>query len=564
MKRFGKVVLWVIAVLVVVELVSLTVSYFLRRIPLYTVLDVRIEGDIPERTPPDSLAELTGATTTVTDIVEALDRARTDRRISGVRVRVGPSTMNMGKMQEIREKIREFNRSGKFSVAYLEFATNGAYYIASSCQTIILLPKSELYLHGLMAETTFFKGALDKLGIVADLYHIGDYKNATNVFTETRFTPAHREATQVLLNDWYGEFLRGVAEGRSLKMQDAESAIRKGPFTSAEALALKLVDRVAYADEAREFVKQKNHGSESRLGLADYLERTERTGRSKLAVIYATGTIVPGTSGNGAWGEEVMGSDTIAEQFRRAREDDTVKAVILRVNSPGGSSFSSEAVRRAVEITRRAKPVVVSMSDVAASGGYWIAMSADRIIAEPGTVTGSIGVFTGKLNLLGLFHKLGLTKDYVATTENSTLDWPFQNYTPSQRASVERGMRDIYASFIRGVAEGRHMPLEAVDKIAQGRVWAGERARQLGLVDELGGLDTAIAAAKGLARIPAGEGVALELLPPRKPLFQRVLQLLAGVRAGGEPASLRSWLDGLEMLAREPAWAVVPELPRVQ
>jgi len=563
-KKLGKAILWVVAVLVGVELCAVVVSYFVRRIPSHTVLEVRIEGEIPEQASRDPLAELTGSVTTVTDIVEGLDRARTDPRITGIKVRVGPSTMNMGKMQEVREKIRDFNRSGKFSLAYLEFATNGAYYVASACQTLILLPKSELYVHGLMADSTFFKGALDKLGIVPDLYHIGDYKNATNVFTETKFTPAHREATQALLDDWNQEFLRGLAEGRGLTTGNAQTAIRNGPFSSEEALAAKLVDRVAYADEVRQLVRQKNHDNENRLSLPEYLERTERAGRSKLAVIYATGTIVPGRSGNSPFGDQIMGSDTIAEQFRHAREDRSARAVILRIDSPGGSAFSSEAIRRAVEITRRVKPVVVSMSDVAASGGYWIAMSANRVIAEPGTITGSIGVITGKLNLMGLYRKLGLSKDYIATTENATLDWPFQDYTPAQRRSVERGMREVYANFIHGVAEGRHLPVEAVDKIARGRVWTGERARQLGLVDDLGGLHKAIDVARELARIPASEGVTLEFLPPRKSLLERILELVASARVGSQAVSPRLWLERVELFAREPAWALAPEVPQVR
>jgi protease-4 len=565
MRKIGKVVLVLVAVVLLVEVVVLSVSYLSRRIQPNTVLTLRLEGEIEEQPPPDPLTEaLFGARLTVTDIVEALDRAETDPRITGIEVRVGASTLGVAKIQEIHQKIREFNRQGKFSVAYLEFATNRSYYLASACQTVILLPTSLFHVRGLMTSTTFLRGTLDKLGIYPDLYHIGDYKNAMNVFTEKKYTPAHREAEQTLLEDIYHQYLRGVAEARGLKLEEVQKALEKGPYTSQEALATKLIDRVAYADEARDLVKQKNRGSENRLGLDEYLRRTERRGGPKLAVIYATGTILPGRSGSSPWGGAVMGSETIAEQFRRAREDASIKAVILRVDSPGGVTFPSEIIRRELVVTKRLKPVVVSMSDLAASGGYAIAMSANRIVAEPGTITGSIGVVGGKLNLLGLYQKLGLSQDYLATSENSTLDYPFQNFTPAQRESILKYMRDIYGNFIQGVAEGRKMKVEAVDKIGQGRVWSGERALQLGLVDELGGLDAAITAAKALAKIPASERVRLIYLPPPKSLFETIRDLLDGMSVWTRGATLRRQLEYVEALARTPAWTLLPAVPEVE
>jgi len=567
MKKIGKFLLGLLVVVLALEIVGVTLRYFARRIPRHSVLTLRIEGDIPEEVPREALTQiLQGTPTTVTDMVEGLDRARTDSRIDGLEVRVGESSMNFAKMQEIREKIRQFNQSGKFSIAYLELATDGPYYVASACRTVMQLPRSMLYLRGMMASTTFYRGTLDKLGIYPDLYHIGDYKNATNVFTDKGFTPAHREATQALLADWYDEFLRGIAESRAMKPSQVAEVIQKGPFSSEEALAAGLVDRLGYGDEAGELVRQKSQGSERRISLQEYLHRTDREGRSKLALIYATGLIAPGRSR-----EEVMGSDTIAEELRRTRLDNEVKAVILRVDSGGGSASASEVIRREVELTRRRKPVVVSMSDVAASGGYWIAMSANKIVAQPGTITGSIGVLTGKFNLGGLYAKLGLSKDYVKTTANATLDYPFENFTPAQRNTILRLMHETYRTFIQGVAEGRRMPVEAVDKIGQGRVWTGERAHQLGLVDTLGGLDTAIDAAKELARIPSSEHVSLLRLPAPRSLLDNLLDLLSGEDTLEDMVAVRlgqlavpSWLRGLEALAHEPVWALLPAVPHVE
>ena len=565
MKTIGKVFVWLIAIVVALEVIGLAVSYFSKRIPKNTVLVMRLEGSISEEAPQDTLSELAfGQRTTIADIVEALDRARTDARITGLVVRVGQPLMGLAKMQEVRRKIREFNRSGKFSVAYLEFATNRSYYLASACQTVMLMPRSVLYVRGLMTSTTFYRGALDKFGVYPDLYHIGEYKNALNVYTEKKYSPPHREADLALLQDFQSQFVRGLGESRGMKPEEMEQTIARGPFTSEEALAAKLVDRLGYADESRKLVEEKNKGSDSRLSLHEYLRRTERKGRSKLAVIYATGTILPGHSSESPLGGPVMGSETIAEQFRSVREDESVKAVVLRIDSPGGAAFASEVIRREVEKTRSEKPVVVSMSDVAASGGYWIAMGADKVLAEPGTITGSIGVVAGKFNLMGLYEKLGLSKDHLETTANSTMDWPFQNFSPAQRASLLRLMNETYKDFVQGVAEGRKMEPAAVEKVAQGRVWTGEQARERGLVDELGGFNAAIDAAKQLAKIPKQEQVTLIYLPKPKPLLDRILDLMESASLVGGRASPGRWLQNLESLARTPAWTLLPAVPEVQ
>ena len=324
------------------------------------------------------------------------------------------------------------------------------------------------------------------------------------------------------------------------------------------------MDRLGYWEDARRFVEQQNHGYNRRIGLHSYLDRSTPESRTKLAVIYASGAIVPGRSSDSPLGEETMGSETIARQFRRVRQDDAIKAVVLRVDSPGGVAFSSEVIRHEVVLTRQSKPVVVSMSDVAASGGYWIAMSANRIIAEPGTLTGSIGVLTGKFNVQGLYQKLGLSEDFIATTGNSTLEYPFQNFTPQQRDVVMKNMRTTYQDFLQGVAEGRHMKVEDVDRIAQGRVWTGERARQLGLVDELGGLHTALTRARELARIPTGEKVSLVYLPERRSLLERLADRSGDDDTFAPTLSPRSWLRHLEILSGYPVWAILAGVPEVQ
>ncbi len=565
MKHIWKIIVVVVVIVVVVPVLAILGIIYARRVKPNTVLVVRIEDEIPERTPQNSLQDmLNGPSTTVTDITEGIERARTDPHITVLEIRVGETSMGMGKIQEIRDSIQAFNRARKLSVAYLEFATNRSYYLASACQTLDMLPKSEFHLHGMMASTTFMRGTFDKLGIYPDFLHIGEYKNATNVYTEKKFTAAHREATKGLVDDWYRQFVQGVAASRNLKPEEVEKLIAAGPYNSDAAPATGLVDRVAYGDDVRNFVDRKNHGYDRRISLHRYLDRTEKFAADKIAVIYAVGEIGPGRSATSPFGDEMMGSETIAQQFRRVRADDFVKAVVVRVDSPGGVAFSSEVIRHELELTKEVKPVVVSMSDVAASGGYWLAMSANRIIAEPGTITGSIGVLMGKFNVHGLYEKLGLSTDFVATSENSTLEYPFQNFTPAQREIVLRNMRGTYNDFLEGVAAGRHLKVGDVDKIAQGRVWTGERARQLGLVDELGGLHTAIARARELAKIPADERVSLLMLPPHRSFLERLLDFSDDDSVFAPTPSLQVWLGKLESMASYSVWAILPGVPEVQ
>ncbi len=565
MKRIGKIILLVLATFVAVVVVAIFGIIYSRRVKPHTVLVIRIEGEIPEETPQNSLQEIfNGPTTTVTDITEGIERARTDPHITAIELHVGETSMSMGKIQEIRDSIRSFNRARKLSVAYLEFATNRSYYLSSACTTLEMLPKSEFHLHGIMASTTFLRGTFDKLGIFPDFLHIGDYKNATNVYTEKKFTAAHREATKALVDDWYRQLVQGIAASRNMKPEEVEKAIAAGPYNSDDAPATGLVDRVAYGDELHDFIERKNRGYDRHISLHTYLDRTEKFTANKIAIIYAVGEIGPGRSAASPVGEEMMGSETIAQQFRRARTDDFVKAVVVRVDSPGGVAYSSEVIRHELQLTKQVKPVVVSMSDVAASGGYWLSMSANRIIAEPGTITGSIGVLMGKFNLQGLYEKLGLSTDFVATTPNSTLEYPLQNFTPEQRDLELKNMRETYHDFIEGVAEGRHMKVEDVDKIAQGRVWTGERAQQLGLVDELGGLHTAIARARELAKIPANEKVGLLSLPEHRSFFERLLAPSEDDSAFASTPSLHAWLGKLESLENYSVWTILPGVPEMQ
>ena len=559
-----QMVLGLLAV-IVIEIVVIGVMNFRNRIRPDTVLVVDVRGSVAEEAPRGFWEEVTrGRVKVMSDFLEAIDRAARDSRINGLVLRVGGGGMNMAKLQELRGKIREFNQSGKFSAVFLESATNRSYYLASACGSVTLVPQSILGIRGMMAESTFLRGTLDKLGIEADLYHAGDYKSASNLLTEKGYTKEHRESVDALLRDWYGEFLQGIAEGRELEVSRVASLVEQAPYTSREALEAGLVDEVAYRDQFDEKIKELNQGSENRASVGRYLARTDAEGDLKIAILYASGTIMTGESSEDPVLGTVLGSSTLSEQLKWVREDESFKAAILRVDSPGGSAVASEIIRREVELTQKEMPVIVSMSDVAASGGYWIAMGADRIVAQPGTVTGSIGVITGKLNLKGLYDKLGMSKDYVALTENATIEWAFQNYTRRQRVVVRRIMQEYYDAFKAGVSKGRKLSLEEVEKIAQGRVWTGERAARLGLVDELGGMDVALRWAKQLADIPEAERVRLVHVTTRKTMIEKIWDALGGVSAL-RPRSVRERFGRVTALAEEgPVWVLVPFLPEAR
>ncbi|MBI4462795.1 MAG: signal peptide peptidase SppA [Acidobacteria bacterium] len=547
-------------ILLLVGVVGLIVAGVLaQRVPAKTVLELKLSGPVAEEDWPNLNARFwEGEVTVFLDLLEALERARKDERIAGVSLEVQDVGMHFGKMQELRAKLAEFTASGKFCTAYLEEGDNRSYYLASACPEIYLTPTSMVSLTGLMGHATFLRGTLDKLRIYPDLYHTGEYKTAPNRYTEKRFTPADREVVTDLLTGWQGQMVEGITRGRKLEAAVVEQLLRDGPYLAQEALEKKLVDKLLYYDEYRDLLKEKAGAEKlNTVSAESYLERTSSPRGSKIAIVYATGEILSGKSGYAPSVGRYLGSDTVAGALRAARQDDAVKAIVFRVDSPGGSPIASEIIRREVVLAREKKPVVVSMSDVAASGGYWISMSANKIVADPGTVTGSIGVYFGKMNIKGFYELLGLSKDYVALTPNATIFYPFENFTPAQREVILKFMHDIYGNFLQGVSQGRGLPVEQVDRIAQGRVWLGAQAKELGLVDELGGLERAVAIAKQLAKIPAEESVEYEIYPRPKSPWQQLEEWLSVGSAGWTPP--RSWLDpSRSPLGREPVLVLMP------
>lgn len=508
-----------------------------------STLVVRPAGQLPEIIPSDVLGQLLGReNATVRGVVSSLRLAKRDPRITSVLLM--PSTLELpywGKVQELRDAVIDFRQSGKKVIALLEYGGDREYYLASAADRLFLLPTSALDLTGVATYEIFLRGALDKLGVFPDFLHIGEYKTAPNQLTEKSMTPAHREMSESISRDLYEQLVRGIAQGRKKSEADVRRLLDQGPFTAEDALEAGLVDELAYEDELGERVPE----------LRDSLKKEQRIEgstygrvnpssvgirpRNRIAVLFAVGTIVSGKSGFDPLNGDVVGSETFVEQIRRLRDDESIKAVVLRVDSPGGSAVASDVIWRELVKMRDAKPsrpFITSMSDLAASGGYYIAMPGQIIVAQPGTLTGSIGIYSGKAVMGGAFGKLGITAETVKSGENSDINSPFAPFTPGQRAKVMDFMQTFYRSFITKAAEARKTTPEAIDAVGQGRVWTGEQAKARGLVDELGGLDRAVAIAKERANIPADEDVELVPYPPRQTLYELLAEQLAGAPTG--------------------------------
>jgi protease-4 len=512
-------------------------------VPTSATLVLRPGGALPEVEPDDVVGQVLGReAVTVRAFVEALRTARRDPRIRTVLL--APSGLDLpywGKVQEMRDAILDFRKSGKSVTAFLEFGGEREYYLASAANRVFLLPSSSLDLTGVASYEVFLRGALDKAGVYADFVHIGDYKTAPNQLTEKGFTPAHREMAQSLNREMYEQLVAGIAEGRKKSPDDVRALLDRGPFTASAALAAGLVDELAYEDQLDDRVPELAESRSSRrIEGVDYQRiRPESVGfrpRSRIAVLYAVGTIVSGRSGFDGINGEVVGSDTMVEQIRKIRADRSIKAIVLRIDSPGGSSVASDVIWRELQITRednRSRPLIVSMSDLAASGGYYIAMPGDGIVAQPGTLTGSIGIFGGKLVVGGLLDKVGVTREAVTSGANAGIYSPFAPFTADQRVRVESFMQEFYDGFVAKVAESRKSTPDRIRAVAQGRVWTGRQALEHGLVDALGGLGVAVAMAKERANIPADEDVQLVVYPERRSFFDALSQQFGAAGSAG-------------------------------
>lgn len=573
-KGFRAFALAMVAVAAIVLIVGIAVVLS-RGVERGTVIELTISGPIMEERDTSLYGRLFQGDVTLTrDLTEMLRKARRDENVAGIMAVIRPFSAGPATVEELRNAVHEFRGSGKWAVAYMDgagelFHGTSAYWLASAFEDLTMPPAGDVNLVGVIATVPFLRGTLDKLGIYPDMHHIGPYKSAKNIYTEKGFTEAHRESTEVLVEDLYKGIVEGIARSRGRTEQEVMALIDRGPFTADEALEEGLLDRIGYYDEFREAVRDRAGGRLNLLKWGDYLDRRAgfAVGSRKIAVIHGTGTVVRGHSGFDPGAGFLMGSDTVAAAIRTAREDSSIEGIIFRIDSPGGSALASDVIWREADIARKDKPVVASFGDLAASGGYYVACSADRVIAEPSTLTGSIGVVYGKLVTGGLFEWLGLSFEEVQRGKNAHLWSELHPWTAVERQEfTQKFLSAIYDRFVTRVAEGRDMTPEGVDGVGQGRVWTGRRAKELGLVDELGGFDTAVRAVKELAEIPEEEDVTFVVLPEKEPWWKTLLgngetvasppPAAAKILQAARPFAIAAILDGEPALLSTTALAL--------
>jgi protease-4 len=530
--------------------------------------------------------------------LDRIEKARKDKNIHALYLRIDGLGIGWGKLDELTKAIADFRRAGKKVFAYVESGSTKDYLAALACDEICIPEASWLMLTGMRAEVSFYKDLFEKIGVQADILQMGDFKAAAEPFMRDSMSkPARKQLTSVL-DDYYEKSLvERIVRSRPRKKFTAEQVkkrIDEGPYTARRAVEVGLIDWTAYADDYRDHLKTvlKNENAADEINvLRDYGKakkedidfsnpfallkllaapaKAKTSSNPKIAVIYAVGAITTGKSEEGLFGAETVGSTTMLKAIRQAEEDPTVKAIVLRVDSPGGSALASDLIWN--ELKRSKKPIIASMSDVAASGGYYISMAARKIYAEPGTLTGSIGVVGGKLALGGAFDKIGIKTDVISRGANSGILSTEKPFSKSERKAMTALMKDVYDQFLDKALEGRKragksMTREQLVELAGGRIWTGRQAKANGLIDELGSLQDAIAAARALTNLPAGKEPELLLLPKSKNFLDTLLEDRLGSRAPAlrlphlvpELQRRLRGLDGLLQLRGEPVWLRLP------
>jgi len=499
-----------------------------------TYADIEIKGAYPEG------AQLPGLFGELHESLDAaiarLDKAANDEKIAGVILRIHDPSIGWAKMNTFRKAIARIQAKGKKVHAWLPDASNMDYVLASACDEVVMPEPGTLMLVGMRAEVSFYKGLFDLIGVKAEMLRVGEFKSAAEPYTRTSMSPEFRKEMEEILDDRFQMLVDAIASPRKLMADKVKAAIDEGPLTSKQAKVLGLIDRLAYEDELEASLAKQAEGKTFKVvkkygkkkadtdfsGLAGMMKMMEmlmgveqpkrKSTKPKLAIIYASGMIMTGKSSSDFLsGESTMGSDTMIKAIREANKDATVKAIVLRVDSPGGSALASDLMWH--ELGQIKKPFVVSMGDVAASGGYYISMGANRVFADPGTITGSIGVVGGKFALNGLYNKVGITTEVISRGRNSGVLSSTHGFSDGERDSMQRLLNDVYDQFVSKAAQGRKMDKVALEKLARGRVYTGSAALKLKLVDELGSLEDAIAYATKQSGVGPDEKLEHLMLP---------------------------------------------------
>jgi protease-4 len=558
---------------------------------------IKLSGSLGEA-PPSSDPLLGSISEHFKSKLDRIRKARKDNKVQALYLQLDGLGIGWGKLDELSRAIADFRKSGKKVYAYLESGDTKDYLVGLACDEVCAPESGWLMLTGLRAEVSFYKGLFEKIGVQADMLQMGDYKAAAEPFMRKKMSEPAREQLTSVLDDYFEKSLvqRIVRSrrGKEFTAEQVKKLIDEGPYTARTALKAGLIDRIAYADDYQDQLKTalkkqqkadtftliKDYGKEGKkevdlsnpfafFKLLAAPSKTRSSSHAKIAVIYATGVITTGKSEGGLFESETMGSTTMIEAIRQAEKDETVKAIVLRVDSPGGSALASDLIWN--ELKRSKKPIIASMSDTAASGGYYISMAARKIFAEPGTLTGSIGVVGGKLAIGGTFDKIGITTEVIRRGANAGILSADKPFTDSERKAMTTLMQDIYDQFVDKALAGRHkagkkMTREELVKLAGGRIWTGRQAKENGLIDQLGTLQDAIAAARALTDMPDDKEPELLQLPKTKGFLDSLLEEMGGLRAprlrmpalSPELQRKLRGLDGLLQLRGEPVWLMLP------
>ena len=542
-------------------------SYFLMdwgrpavTVPLHAYLEINLSGELQEIAPPDFFKNviLGIRPLSMNELWMNIRKAKADVRVEAILLRLNFLECDWAKVTELREAILDFRKAGKKAYAYIDEAPDfdKEYYLATACDRIILHPMGWLGINGIGGYVPFFKNALDKLGVRAEFEHVEEYKTTYNQFTEKGFTPAHKEMMESIYGDLFLHYIKAVASARKKSEEEVRGLIDRAFYQGENAVQAGLVDDLLYEDQLQNLLRS----GERKLGriTSDAYARVSPSSAGigigrKVALIYGVGPILSGESL-----PQSMGGATVARWIRQARQDASIAAIVFRVDSPGGSSVASDVIWREVFLAKKEKPFVVSMSDLAGSGGYWISMAAHKIVAQPQTLTGSIGVLTGKIDLSAFYEKLGLTAEKVVYGKEADIFSTFRPFSPEEKKIMKGEILWTYDQFLTKVAEGRNMTRDEVDAVGRGRIWTGSQAKEIKLVDELGGLTKAVELAKSLAGIARERDVRLVVWPKKRTFWESLLgrqapESLFDTRSGLKQAAL-----ALRLMKTNRIWAVMP------
>ena len=495
-----------------------------------STLVMKLTGEVPEKAPTEFPIPFLESQSplTVADVWLTLRKAAADPRVRAVLFEPENLRIGWARLQELHAELEQFRKSGKPLVALLRTPGTREYYLGTAADKIYMMPEDMLDLKGLRVEAMYLRGTLDKLGVHADVVHAGRYKDYGDMFTMGSMTPETREVLNNILDQFYSDLTTTIASGRHKTPGQVREIIDRGPFNGTEALAEGLIDATGFEDAvAGDLKKRLNQSELTKLGLRAYVKARAPAGvegRARIALVVGEGAITRGEDDRGwAGNDSGITSGGFTKLLRQVQDDSSIRGAIIRIDSPGGDGIASDDILHAAQELSRKKPVVISMGDLAASGGYFIAMTGDPIVAYPNTLTGSIGVIFMKLNLHGLYDKIGIHKDILTRGQFAGLYSDYVPLTPAEEGKIRSQVDGFYHAFVTRVSAGRKQPYEHIEPLAQGRVWLGAQAKGNGLIDEIGGLDRAVELVKQKAKIGAGEKITLVAYPPRRSIFDRLM-----------------------------------------